>query len=76
MSGRATLIPDDSVTLFPQTKSITSDHVLILFKMMRVEYYDTISLYAPSLKTRIKDFFSEILFPQQYREFYFPEPAI
>lgn len=76
MSGRVSVMHYDSASLFSQTNSISNDYVLIRFKMMKVEYFETRSLNTVSLKTRIKDFFSEIFYPQHYKKYYFPEPAI
>ncbi|MEP7255313.1 MAG: pyridoxamine 5'-phosphate oxidase family protein [Ferruginibacter sp.] len=76
LGGKATVIHDESISHFSKTKASSNNQILIRFKMMKAEYFESRSLHTSSLKTRIRDFFSDIFFSQHYRRFDFPEPAI
>lgn len=74
-SGKATIIQDESFTHSCDSKA-NYNLVLIRFKIMNAEYFENKSLLTSSLKTRVKDFFTEMLYSQHYRKFDFPEPAM
>ena len=74
--GRATIIQDETIPYFNKSKKSIDNLVLIRFKMMTAEYFEERSLHTSSLKTRVKDFFSEMLYSQRYRKFDFAEPAM
>lgn len=76
MGGRATVMQNEPASHFSKTKASSNELVLIRFKMMKVEYFENRSLFTSSLKTRIKDFFSDMIFSQHYRKFDFSKPAI
>ena len=70
-SGKADIIPDDAMMQFPG-----DNNVLIRFKIMHAKYFKNKSLTYSSLKTRVKDFFTDLFSSPNYREFDFPEPIM
>ena len=74
--GRATIIQDETVPYYPKSKNSINNLVLIRFKIMTAEYFEEKSLHTSSLKTRVKDFFTEMLYSQRYRKFDFAEAAM
>ena len=76
VSGKASIVQDDSMAHAPEIKPAKDNIALIQFKIMHAEYFENKALATSSLKTRIKDFFTEIFSSHNYREFDFPEPAM
>ena len=75
VSGRASIVQDDPMHA-SEIKPTKDNIALIQFKIMHAEYFENKALATSSLKTRIKDFFTEIFSSHNYREFDFPEPAM
>ena len=76
VSGKASIVQDDSMAHASEIKPAKDNIALIQFKIMHAEYFENKALATSSLKTRIKDFFTEIFSSHNYREFDFPEPAM
>lgn len=76
VSGKASIVQDDPMAHASEIKPTKDNIALIQFKIMHAEYFENKSLATSSLKTRIKDFFTEIFSSHNYREFDFPEPAM
>lgn len=74
--GRATIIQDETVPYYTKSKNSIDNLVLIRFKIMTAEYFEEKSLHTSSLKTRVKDFFTDMLYSQRYRKFDFAEAAM
>ena len=74
--GRATIIQDETVPYYTKSKNSIDNLVLIRFKIMTAEYFEEKALQTSSLKTRVKDFFTEMLYSQRYRKFDFAEAAM
>ena len=70
-SGKADIIQDDAMM-----QSSNDNSVLIRFKIMHAKYFKNKSLTYSSLKTRVKDFFTDLVSSPNYREFDFPEPIM
>ena len=74
VSGKASIVPDDSVA---HATEMNDNIVLISFKIMHAEYFENKALMpTSSFKTRVKDFFTEIFSSHNYRKFDFPEAAM
>jgi hypothetical protein len=74
ISGKASIVPDDTPTHTTSVdKSRLSDTiVLVRMKMMHVEYFENKTLQATSsFKTRIRDFFTEMFTSHNYKQFDF-----
>ena len=74
--GRATIIQDETVPYYTKSKNSIDNLLLIRFKIMTAEYFEEKSLHTSSLKTRVKDFFTDMLYSQRYRKFDFAEAAM
>ena len=74
--GRATIIQDETVPYYTKSKNSIDHLVLIRFKIMTAEYFEERALHTSSLTTRVKDFFTEMLYSQRYRKFDFAETCV
>jgi len=75
ISGKAVVVPDTTPTYTTAVGTQLSDSiVLVKLKMMHVEYFENKNLVTTSsFKTRVKDFFTDIFFSHNYKEFNFSE---
>src|SRR3954471_25052112 len=65
VSGKASIV-QDTPTHASEIKPMKDNIALIQFKIMHAEYFENKALVTSSLKTRIKDFFTEIFSSHNY----------
>jgi len=74
ISGKAVIVHDDTPTYTRSTStaSLSDTIVMVRMKMMNVEYFENkVEAHSASFPTRIKDFFVDMFYPQNNKEFKF-----